>query len=121
MEPYMQNLDRMMAVWNAETAEDMRQLTEQALEHNVHFVDPNHNIMGRQAFLDMAHEVKKSIPGAVYSRASAVDVQNNFCRYHWAIHMGEKLLMPGFDVTEVNDAGKIVKIIGFFGELERGQ
>lgn len=26
--------------------------------------------------------------------------------------------MAGFDVTEVNDTGKIVKIIGFFGELK---
>ena len=67
----------------------------------------------------MAVQVQSQIPGAVYSRASRVDVQNNHCRYHWAIHMGDKLLMPGFDVTEVNDAGKIVKVTGFFGVLER--
>jgi len=29
------------------------------------------------------------------------------------------LLMEGFDVTEINDAGKIVRVIGFFGELKR--
>ncbi len=118
MEPYLQNLDRMLAAWNAPDESDVRTLAETALEHNVHFVDPNHNIMGRDAFIRMVHAVKKKIPGAVYSRTSRVDVQNNHCRYHWAIHLDQDLLMAGFDVTEVNDAGKIVKVTGFFGLLE---
>ena len=115
---YMDNLNRMMAVWNSDDATEQRALVDEALEHNVHFVDPNHNIIGRDAFLNMVELVQKQIPGADYSRASEVDVQNNHARYHWAIHQDGKLLMSGFDVTEVNDAGKIVKVIGFFGELE---
>jgi len=118
MEPYLDNLNKMLAVWNTPDEDEVRALTEAALEHNVHFVDPNHNIMGRQAFMDMARDVKAKIPGAVYSRASQVDKQNNHCRYHWEIHLNGKILMPRFDVTEVNDAGKIVKVIGFFGPLE---
>lgn len=114
----MENLASMMAIWNTENANERRRLTEQALEHNVHFVDPNHNILGREPFLKMVEQVRSEIPGAVYSRASEVDMQNNFCRYHWAIHLNGELIMPGFDVVEVNDAGKIVKIIGFFGRLE---
>lgn len=108
----------MLATWNTSDESEVRTLAEAALEHNVHFVDPNHNIMGREAFISMVHAVKKTIPGAVYSRTSRVDVQNNHCRYHWAIHLKQNLLLAGFDVTEVNDAGKIVKVIGFFGPLE---
>lgn len=119
MPPYLQNLDRMLATWNASDENEVRSLTDQAMEHNVHFVDPNHNIIGREAFIQMVRAVKKQIPGAVYSRASQVDVQNNHCRYHWEIHMKDELLMAGFDVTEVNDAGKIVKVIGFFGVLDK--
>lgn len=119
MAAYRESLDKMLAVWNTTDPTEQRALTEAALEHNVHFVDPNHNIIGRDAFLKMAAEVQSQIPGAVYSRASEVNIQNNHCRYHWAIHQNGDLLMPGFDVTEVNDAGKIVKVIGFFGELER--
>ena len=114
-----QNLEKMMRVWNTSDADEKASLVEAALEHNVHFVDPNHNIIGRQAFLDMVDQVQAQIPGAVYSRASALDAQNNFYRYHWAIHLNGELIMPGFDVTEVNDAGKIVKVIGFFGLHER--
>jgi hypothetical protein len=114
-----ENLDRMLAIWNTQNEDEKRSLAEIALEHNVHFVDPNHNIIGRNAFLDMVASVQAMIPGAVYSRASEIDVQNHHCRYHWAIHQDEKLLMEGFDVTEINDGGKIVRVIGFFGELKR--
>lgn len=113
------SLEKMLAVWNTTDAAEKAALAEAALEHNVHFVDPNHNIIGRKAFLDMVDQVQAQIPGAVYSRVSELDVQNNFYRYHWAIHMNGELITPGFDVTEVNDSGKIVKVIGFFGILDR--
>ena len=119
MSSYMDNLEKMMAVWNTTDAKTQRALVEDSMELNVHFADPNHNIIGRDAFLKMVEQVQSEIPGAVYSRASDVDMQNNFCRYHWAIHMDGKLIMPGFDMTEVNDCGKIVKVIGFFQILER--
>lgn len=112
-------LDKMLLVWNTVDASEKRALVDAAMEHNVHFVDPNHNIIGREAFLNMVEQVQGQIPGAIYSRASLVDIQNNHCRYHWAIHLKGELVMPGFDVTEINDAGKIVKVMGFFGELER--
>lgn len=114
-----ENLNKMLMVWNTTNPDEKAALVETALEHNVHFVDPNHNIVGRQAFLDMVDKVQAEIPNAIYSRASALDEQNNFYRYHWAIHLNGELIMPGFDVTEVNDTGKIVKVIGFFGLLER--
>lgn len=119
MPAFLDNLDHMLSAWNSKTEDDVREHVDAALEHNVHFVDPNHNIMGRDAFVDMVLAVQAQIPGAVYSRASNIDIQNNHCRYHWEIHRGGDLLMQGFDVTEVNDAGRIVKVIGFFGDLER--
>lgn len=115
------NLDRMLAIWNSTDNDEIERLTATALEHNVHFVDPNHNIIGHQAFIAMVHQVQARIPGAVYARASRIDAQNNFCRYHWRITLGDQVLMNGFDVTEINDAGKVVKVIGFFGELSKAQ
>ena len=119
MPSYIENLERMMAVWNSTDEDEKTELVNAALEHNVHFVDPNHNIVGRGAFLRMVAETQALIPGAAYRCSSEIGFQNNFCRYHWTIHNDEKLLMSGFDVVEVNDAGRIVKVIGFFGELER--
>ncbi|MDJ0641469.1 MAG: nuclear transport factor 2 family protein [Erythrobacter sp.] len=120
MQAAIENLTKMMAIWNTTDPAEIERLAEEALEHNVHFADPNHNIVGRKAFVEMVHLVQSQIPGAVYARNSEIDVQNNFCRYHWKIDMGDKRLMNGFDMTEVNDSGKIAKVIGFFGLLERG-
>lgn len=111
------HLDRMLAIWNSTDPTEQERLANEALEHNVHFADPNHNIVGRAAFLAMVAQVQARIPGAVYSRTSRIDVQNNFCRYHWAIDVGDQRLMEGFDMTEVNDAGRVVTVIGFFGAL----
>lgn len=117
MSAYQEKLDQMLSVWNTTDTAEQATLVESALEHNVHFVDPKNNIIGRSAFLDMVSVVQAEIPNARYSPASEIDVQNNFCRYHWAIHVQDKLLVRGFDTVEVNDAGKILKVIGFFGEL----
>lgn len=119
MSTYQEKLDQMLSVWNTTDTAEQAALVESALEHNIHFVDPKNNIIGRAAFLDMVGEVQAEIPNARYSRTSEIGVQNNFCRYHWAIHVDDELLVAGFDVAEVNDAGKIVKVIGFFGELNR--
>lgn len=118
MEKHLDALNAMMATWNTTDESEIRRLTEEALEHNVHFVDPNHNIIGREAFVDMVLSTQKQIPGAAYSHNSTIEMQNNFCRYHWKIDMGEKRLMDGFDVVEVSDSGKILKVIGFFGSLK---
>lgn len=119
MSNYEQNLAKMLQIWNTSDPDKVRALVNQVLEHNVHFADPNHNIIGHDAFIAMVEEVQQRIPGAVYAQASAIDMQNNFCRYHWKIDFGGKRLMDGFDVVEVNDAGKIARVIGFFGRLER--
>lgn len=121
MSRYPKSLDNMLAIWNSDDPDEVRRLTQENLETNVHFVDPNYNIIGQNAFIDMVFAVQSKIPGAVYSRASRVDSHHNHYRYHWAIHMGDELIMPGFDVTEVNDSGKIVKITGFFGRLDRSE
>ncbi len=117
MAAYETNLEKMMLVWNTPDRATRERLVDEALEHNVHFVDPNHNIIGRKAFLAMVDQILEQFPGAAYNRNSDVDMQNNFCRYHWKIDWDGKRVMNGFDVTEVNDGGKVVKVIGFFGPL----
>jgi hypothetical protein len=118
MSTYPESLEIMLAAWNEADPEKVRFHLEQALVTNVHFVDPNFDIIGIDAFENMVHAVQKKIPGAVYSHASLPDSHHNLYRYYWAIHHNDKLIMPGFDVTEINDAGKIVNVFGFFGKLD---
>lgn len=117
MTDHSETLHKMMSIWNSDKAEDIERITHEIMETNIHFVDPNYNIMGREAFIQMVHEVQAKIPGADYSHVGNIGEQHNHYRYHWAIHMGKELIMQGFDVTELNDQGRVVKVIGFFGEL----
>lgn len=113
------SLESMLAAWNEPDPAKIRGHLDQALAADVRFVDPSIDVTGIDGFEANVHEVKKNLPGAVYARASAVDSQHNFHRYHWTIHQDGKLLLEGFDVAQTNDAGRVVCVIGFFGTLGR--
>ena len=119
MDSYPKALNDMMAIWNEPDADARQRLADSALETNLHFVDPNYNILGRKAFLDMVATTREKFPGLTYAHDGDMDMQNNFYRYHWIITKGDTPVMKGFDVTEVSDSGKILKVIGFFGEISR--
>ncbi len=119
MSNYPVSLEKMLAAWNEQDSAKVRGHLIAALDEDVHFVDPNYDIIGIDAFEVMVHAVQKKIPGAIYSHTSKFDMHHNLYRYHWAIHLNAKLVMPGFDVTEVDASGKITKVIGFFGELNK--
>jgi hypothetical protein len=117
MTEYPKSLDSMLAAWNEPDASKVRDHLEKALEPSVRFVDPSIDVSGIDGFEANVQEVKSRLPGAVYSRTSGVDSQHNFHRYHWAINQNGELLISGFDVTETNADGKVVCVIGFFGEV----
>ena len=117
MSEHLHSLALMLSAWNEPDPSRIRALLDEALAPNVRFVDPSIDLTGIDAFEKNVHEVQAKIPGAVYSRTSGVDSQHNFHRYHWAIHHNGKLIQPGFDVTQTNDAGKIELVIGFFGDM----
>lgn len=117
MPNYPEALDHMLTAWNEAESSQVRSHLEIALNSNVRFVDPSIDVTGIDSFEKNIHEVKSKIPGAVYSRASGVDSQHNFHRYHWSIHLEGKLILSGFDVTETDEEGKVRCVIGFFGDV----
>ena len=117
MSDYPSSFDSMLAAWNEPDPDKVRALLNEALAPNVRFVDPSIDLTGIDAFADNVFHVQSQIPGAVYSRTSGVDSQHGFHRYHWAIHHNGKLIQPGFDVAETDESGRVVTVIGFFGEV----
>ena len=114
------SVDRMFAAWNEPDPTRIRELIEPALSPDIHFVDPSIDLTGVDAFEANMHHVHAQIPGASYTRASAIDAHHGYLRYHWAIHRDGTLLLAGFDVTRVDDDGRIAEVIGFFGPLDPG-
>jgi len=117
MADYPNSLDHMLAAWNEPNPSLVRGHLERALAPSIRFVDPSIDVIGIDGFEENVHEVQKSLPGAVYSRTSNVDAQHDFYRYHWAIHQDGKLVIPGFDVAETDETGRVIRVIGFFGDL----
>ena len=111
------SLDSMLAVWNEKDADRIRPRIDGVFSPEVVFIDPDNSIVGRDAFEAMVKSFRERLPNAVCSRASGVDAHHGLHRYHWQIHQDGQLLIQGFDVTEVNEAGQVSRVEGFFGPV----
>lgn len=112
-----ESLEHMLAAWNEPEPSRVRSHLDRALSPDVRFVDPSIDVTGIDAFEANVHEVRSGLPGAKYSRTSGVDSQHDFHRYHWAIHRDGEVVLEGFDVTQTDEVGSVVLVIGFFGPL----
>lgn len=107
----------MLAAWNERDPGEVRGHLDRALAPDVEFIDPSIETHGIDEFEANVHEVQRGIPGAVYERTSGVDSHHRLHRYSWRISRDGEVLLPGFDVTEVDDDGKVCRVLGFFGPL----
>ena len=117
MSDYPASFDHMLAAWNESDPAKVRGHLDKALARDVHFLDPSIDVTGIDGFEANVHEVHGRLPGAVYSRTSGVDTHHHLYRYTWAIHQDGKLVLPGFDVVEADDTGRVARVLGFFGPL----
>lgn len=117
MSSYPESLDHMLAAWNEGDPDQVRGHLERALAPGIEFIDPSIETHGIDEFEANVHEVHRQLPGALYERASGVDSHHRLHRYTWQISHKNELIMPGFDVTEVDDAGMVLRVLGFFGPL----
>lgn len=114
---YPNSLDHMLAAWNESDPSMVRSHLERALASGVEFVDPSVETHGLDEFEANVHNVQAGLPGAEYSRTSGVDSHHGLHRYSWQISRDGEIVVTGFDVTEVDDDGKVKRVLGFFGPL----
>ncbi len=114
---YPNSLDHMLAAWNESDPSMVRSHLERALALGVEFIDPSIETHGLDEFEANVHNVQAELPGAQYSRTSGVDSHHSLHRYSWQISRDGKIVVTGFDVTEVNREGKVTRVLGFFGPL----
>jgi hypothetical protein len=117
----LESLDHMMAAWNERDPERVRAHLEKALSPEVVFIDPSIVTHGIDEFEANVHEVHGRFPGADYRRASGVDRHHNVVRYAWEIHRNGERVLAGFDVTELDEEGRVARVLGFFGALPEKQ
>lgn len=109
--------DHMLAAWNERDVGKIRAHLELAMAPDVVFIDPSIETHGIAEFEANVREFRGKFPDAVCSRASGIDSHHRLHRYAWAIHRGDDLMLPGFDVVEVDEQGRVLRVEGFFGPL----
>lgn len=107
-----------MGMWNETDVDAVRGHVERVFTEDARFCDPLHEVTGHEAITAMVIGTRENFPSAQYSLASNVDSHHDRHRYHWLAVFDEGEL-PGFDVTQLAEDGRIVRVDGFFGELER--
>ncbi|MBT8214949.1 MAG: hypothetical protein KJP12_06960 [Acidimicrobiia bacterium] len=112
-----ESLDHMLAAWNESEPEKVRAHLEKALSPQVEFIDPSIVTWGIDEFEANVHAVHARVPGAEYRRTSGVDSHHGLYRYAWEIRRDGELVLPGFDVSEVDEEGRVLRVLGFFGPL----
>ena len=112
-------LDQMLEMWNETDLTKIEASVAAIFSEDVVFIDPSNSIVGRKAFALMVKEFRTTFPDAFNSRSSGVDAHHGLHRYHWEIHRGDEILISGFDVTEVNEAGQVSRVEGFFGPMPK--
>ncbi len=114
---YPESLDHMLAAWNEQDPDGVRGHLDKALAPHVTFIDPSVETHGIDEFEVNVRTVQATLPGARYSRTSGVDSHHRLHRYSWQISRDGEVLLSGFDVTEVDDHGRVARVLGFFGLL----
>jgi hypothetical protein len=107
----------MFAAWNESDPAKTRGHLERALVPDVVFIDPSVEVHGIDEFEANIRDVREKVPGASYEVTSAVDSHHNLHRYSWAIVLDGRVLLPGLDVTQTDDDGRVTRVLGFFGPL----
>jgi hypothetical protein len=118
MSDYPESFDHMLAGWNEADPAKIRAHLDRALADEVLFVDPTIVTRGRDEFEANVREFRSRWPDAVCARTSAFDTHHRLYRYSWQITRGEKVVVRGLDVVELDAEQRVQKVLGFFGPLQ---
>jgi hypothetical protein len=81
-------------------------------------LDPPLEGRGLEAIIGLTDVVLSHYPGHRFERTTAVDEHHGWARYGWAlIDPDGTAVLTGTDVVRVDDEGRLVQVVGFFGDL----
>jgi hypothetical protein len=109
-------LDSYFAAWNAPDAAAIRRHLADAFGEHTRYVDPHRRATGIDEFAACLQAFRAESPDATITWASGVDSHHQLHRYAWELRSGARRL-SGYDVVELNAAGRIDTVLSFFGPL----
>lgn len=107
----------LLNAWNELEPDMIRSHLERGVAADVEFVDPNYAIRGIDAFEQMVREFRAQAPEAECIRTSVIDMHHDRARYSWTVIVNAETRVDGFDAVQLNQAGLVCRVDGFFGPL----
>ena len=105
-----------MRAWHERDETIRRSLLEKSWADGGVYTDPDGTIEGREALVEAIGVFHASRPDVRIEIRSRVDAFGAHFRFVWAtVDGGGEVRREGIDVGEVDEDGRIVSIIGFFG------
>ena len=82
-------------------------------------LDPPLDGQGHDGISELTNVVHSHFPGHTFRRTTAVDSHHDVARYGWELVGADgAVAVAGLDVAEFGADGKIVRVLGFFGDLQ---
>ena len=105
-----------MAAWNETDTEARDALLEQCWADGGVYVDPNVQLIGRDALSRHIAKVQAGRSGARLEFMSGIDLHHNVLRFLWRLVRADGTCGDtSIDFGEIGTDEKLTKIIGFFG------
>lgn len=116
-------LDRLIdiycAAWSDADPARRRELLSEVWSPVGTYTDPTAHTVGPDELLAHIATVAGRRPGARVVRTSRVDAHHNLGRFSWHVVLADGSPLPdGLDLVELDDDGRIRRIIGFFGPMD---
>ena len=111
-------VDTYFAAWNETDAARRGELIEQVWAADGRLIDPPLTGEGYQGISDLIAAAHGQFPGCRFRRVSAVDTHHDQLRVAWELVTPEgAVAVAGTDVGEVDEQGRLVRMVGFFGPI----
>ena len=108
------------AAWNETDPVKRDRMLEPVWADDATYTDPTVHAVGRAALVAHIGTVCARFPGSAIVMTSGIDIHHNVLRFYWKRILADGTSRPaGIDFGEIDDDGKIRRIVGFFGPLER--
>lgn len=108
------------AAWNEVDPVKRDKILQPIWADGATYTDPTVHIIGREALVAHIDTVCARFLGSTIVTTSNIDIHHNVLRFYWKRILADGSSRPeGIDFGEVAENGKIRRIVGFFGPLER--
>lgn len=111
-------VDAHLAAYCEPDPQRRRELFATAWRDDGHLIDPPFEAVGIDALVDLVGQVLAAYPDHRFVRTTDVDAHHGVARYGWAlVSPAGDPAVAGTDVAETDASGRLVRVVGFFGDL----